>query len=54
MRYIVGHILDDTRTAPPEAVGFTLIFLNTFDAGESYTEREHRARLRVAGCVDIV
>jgi len=35
-------------------VGFTLIFLNTIDASESYTEREHRAWLRAAGCVDIV
>ena len=51
--YIIGQILDDTRTAPPEAVGFNLIFLNTFAAGESYTEREHRAWLQAAGFVDI-
>jgi cyclopropane fatty-acyl-phospholipid synthase-like methyltransferase len=51
--YIIGQILDDTRTAPPEAVGFNLIFLNTFADGESYTEREHRAWLQAAGFVDI-
>jgi SAM-dependent methyltransferase len=51
--YIIGQMLDDTRTAPLEAVGFNLIFLNTFYTGESYTEREHRAWLRAAGFVDI-
>jgi hypothetical protein len=51
--YIIGQILDDTRTAPPEAVGFNLIFLNTFATGESYTERDHRAWLQAAGFVDI-
>jgi hypothetical protein len=35
--YIVGQILDDSRTSPLEAVGFNLIFINVFDAGESYT-----------------
>lgn len=53
MLYVVGQMLDDTRTAPLEAVGFNLIFLNTFYAGESYTEREHRAWLSAAGFVDI-
>jgi O-methyltransferase len=53
MIYIVGQILDDTRTAPPEAVGFNLIFLNTLYAGESYTEREHRVWLSAAGFMDI-
>jgi hypothetical protein len=51
--YLVGQILDDTHTASPEAVGFNLIFLNTFYAGEAYTERQHRAWLRAAGFVDI-
>ena len=51
--YIVGQILDDSRSTPPPAVGFNLIFLNTFYVGESYTEREHREWLREAGFVDI-
>jgi hypothetical protein len=51
--YIIGQVLDDTHTTPPEAVGFNLIFLNTFDAGESYTESAHRTWLRAAGFVDI-
>jgi hypothetical protein len=51
--YIVGQVLDDTHTTPPEAVGFNLILLNTFYAGESYTEGDHRTWLRAAGFVDI-
>jgi len=33
---------------------FILIFLNTFYAGESYTEGEHRAWLHAAGFVNVV
>jgi SAM-dependent methyltransferase len=51
--FILGQILDDTHTTPLEAVGFNLIFLNTFAAGESYTEREHHMWLQAAGFVDI-
>lgn len=51
--YIIGQILDDSRTAPLEAVGFNLVFINTYDAGESYTEQEYRDWLSEAGFVDI-
>jgi 2-polyprenyl-3-methyl-5-hydroxy-6-metoxy-1,4-benzoquinol methylase len=51
--YIVAQILDDSRTSPLEAVGFNLIFINTFDAAESYTEQEHKDWLTAAGFVDI-
>jgi cyclopropane fatty-acyl-phospholipid synthase-like methyltransferase len=51
--YIIGQILDDSRISPPEAVGFNLTFINTYDAGESYTETEHQEWLSEAGFVDI-
>jgi len=51
--YIIGQILDDSRTGPLEALGFNLIFINTYDAGESYTEREYRDWLGEAGFVDV-
>lgn len=51
--YIIAQILDDSRLSPLEALHYNLIFLNTFDAGESYTEQEHRAWLIEAGFVDI-
>jgi 2-polyprenyl-3-methyl-5-hydroxy-6-metoxy-1,4-benzoquinol methylase len=50
---IVAQILDDSRITPLEAVGFNLLFINSFDAGESYTEQEHRAWLSEAGFVDV-
>jgi hypothetical protein len=51
--YIIAQILDDSRVGPAEAVGFNLAFINAYDAGESYTESEHRAWLTEAGFVDI-
>lgn len=51
--YIVGQILDDSHTSPLEAVGFNLTFINVYDAGESYTEQDHRKWLAAAGFVDI-
>jgi SAM-dependent methyltransferase len=51
--YIVGRILDDSRLAPVESVGFDLVFLNIFDEGRAYTESEHRAWLTAAGFTEI-
>jgi SAM-dependent methyltransferase len=51
--FIIGQILDDSRRSPLEAVGFNLTFINFFDAGESYTESEHRQWLTAAGFGDI-
>jgi 2-hydroxy-4-(methylsulfanyl)butanoate S-methyltransferase len=51
--YIIGHILDDSRASPPEALGFNLTSISQFDSGESYTEQEHRSWLSEAGFTDI-
>lgn len=51
--FIIGQILDDSRMSPAEAVGFNLAFINSYDAGESYTESEHRGWLTEAGFVEI-
>ena len=51
--YIIGQILDDSRRSPLGAVGFNLNFINHYDAGESYTESEHRDWLTDAGFFDI-
>ncbi len=51
--FIIGQILDDSRRYPLDAVGFNLTFINYFDAGESYTESEHRDWLSAAGFIDI-
>jgi SAM-dependent methyltransferase len=51
--YIVGSVLDDTRLSPIASVAFSLVFLNVYDDGKSYTEKEHRDLLLKAGFVDI-
>ena len=51
--YIIGHILDNSRTAPPGAVEFNLLSTNIYTVGESYTEREYQEWLRSAGFDDI-
>jgi 2-hydroxy-4-(methylsulfanyl)butanoate S-methyltransferase len=47
--YIVGHVLEDSRLAPANAVGINLVFLSIYDGGQSYTEGEHRGWLAEAG-----
>lgn len=51
--YIVGSVLDDSRLSPPGTVAFNLLFLNVYDAGEAYTENEHREWLLELGFKDI-
>jgi SAM-dependent methyltransferase len=51
--YIVGRVLDDSRLSPLGTVGFNLVFLNMFDAGRAYTEREHREWLTAIGLTNI-
>ena len=51
--HIIGSILDDTRRSPAQAVSFNLALINLYDAGQSYTEAEHRAWLADAGFAHI-
>lgn len=50
---LVGMQLDNSRLSPPSAVGANLNWINIYDAGESYTEHDHRIWLSEAGFVDI-
>jgi predicted O-methyltransferase YrrM len=47
--YIRGDVVDDTGISPMEAVMRNLIYLNTYDEGRAYTEKEHRDWLQEAG-----
>jgi len=48
--YIRGlGIIDNSRTSPPDLVGFNLVFINYYDAGQAYTEQEHMDWLTEAG-----
>ena len=47
--HILGHMLDDSRVSPPAMVTFDLLFLNTYDQGQAYTEGEYAAWMNAAG-----
>jgi 2-hydroxy-4-(methylsulfanyl)butanoate S-methyltransferase len=51
--YIVGHVLEDNRLAPANAVRMNLAFLSVYDEGQAYTEHEHRGWLAAAGFSDV-
>ena len=44
-----GGMLENSRLSPESAVEWNLVFINTYDNGQSYTEDEHRDWLREAG-----
>ena len=46
---ILGWMLDDSRTAPMNAVCHNVVFINFYDHGQAYTEGEHREWLGAAG-----
>ncbi len=50
--YIRGDVIDDSGISPIGAVMRNLIYLNTYDEGQAYTEKEHKDWLREAGFVD--
>jgi len=47
--FAIGRMLDDGRLSPPEAVAVNVMFLNVYDHGQAYTEREYRAWFSDAG-----
>jgi hypothetical protein len=42
-------MIDNSRTSPPDLVGFNLVFINVYDEGQAYTEKEHKDWLEEAG-----
>lgn len=47
--YILGRVLDDSHLTPRNALNGNLVFLNLYDGGQAYTERQHRHWLAEAG-----
>jgi 2-polyprenyl-3-methyl-5-hydroxy-6-metoxy-1,4-benzoquinol methylase len=48
--YIFGSgMLENSRLSPKAAVNMNLVFINTYNSGQSYTEDEHQAWLKEAG-----
>jgi len=50
---IVGHLLEDDRLSPPQAIGQSLVMLTIYEEGQAYTEAEYRAWLSESGFTDI-
>ena len=46
---ILGQVVDDSRTSPIAAVGFSLLALNLFDEGQAFAEEEYARWLAEAG-----
>jgi SAM-dependent methyltransferase len=51
--YIVGCILDNTRLSPTASIAFSLVFLNVYEDGGAYTEKQHHDWLIEAGFTDV-
>ena len=51
--FVIGRMLDDSRLSPPEAVAVNVMFLNVYEHGQAYTEREYRAWFSDAGLQQI-
>ncbi|MDY7035390.1 MAG: methyltransferase [Thermodesulfobacteriota bacterium] len=51
--YIIGRFLDDTHLFPQVSVVHNLLFLNRFESGQAYTEKECRMWLESAGFENI-
>ena len=47
--YIWGRVLDDSHLSPSNALNGNLFFLNIYDGGQAYTERQHHDWLADAG-----
>ena len=50
---IVGHLLENDRLSPPQAMGLSLVMLTIYDEGQAYTEAEYRAWSSESGFSDI-
>ena len=51
--FIFGIILDNSCLGPPASLAFAQVFLNTYDHGQAYTEKEYQEMLIKAGFTDI-
>lgn len=51
--YILGCILDNTRLSPTVSMAFSLVFLNVYEEGGAYTEKQYHDWLKESGFTDI-
>ena len=51
--FIFGSVLENSCLAPPASLAGGLAFLNLYDHGKAYTEKEYQEMLTIAGFTDI-
>ena len=51
--YILGCVLDNSRLTPTISMAFSLVFLNVYEEGGAYTEKQYHDWLKEAGFTDI-
>lgn len=51
--YICGNVLNNNHLGPPISLAYSLVFLNSYDNGQAYTENEYHEMLTTAGFEDI-
>ncbi len=51
--YIIGTVLEDSHLGPPISLAYSMVFLNSYDSGQAYTEMEYRDMLEMAGFTGI-
>lgn len=51
--YIIGHVVDDTRLAPPVGVWFNFLAISFFEQGQAYSETQYRTWLDGADFGDV-
>lgn len=51
--YIFGTVLDNSHLGPPISMAYSLVFLNSYDNGQAYTEKEYHDMLTQAGFTGI-
>jgi hypothetical protein len=47
--FILGYVLDDTRSSPWEAAAYDVAFINIYQSGQSYTDGEYKRWLKDGG-----
>lgn len=52
--FVLGHVMDESKTSPVEEVGWYLINLNWEDEAGYYTEKDYKRMLKEAGFMDFV
>ncbi|MGD9210964.1 MAG: methyltransferase [Desulfobacteraceae bacterium] len=51
--YILGCVLDNSRLTPTVSMAFSLVFLNVYEEGGAYTEKQYYDWLKEVGFTDI-